>query len=50
MGGVCSFVELGHGYGLILNDMIDEYLINMYGMAAGACSYILICLLALSAA
>jgi|EP01047_Picozoa_sp_COSAG01_P042263 hypothetical protein len=25
MGGVCSFVELGHGYGLILNDMIDEY-------------------------
>ena len=26
MGGVCSFVVLGHGYGLILHDMIDEYL------------------------
>jgi hypothetical protein len=35
MGGICSFVELGHGYGLLLNDMIDEYLVNMYGMAAG---------------
>ena len=24
-----------HGYGLLLHDMVDEYLVNMYGLAAG---------------
>ena len=35
MGGICSFVQLGHAYGLLLNDMIDHFLITMFGMAAG---------------
>ena len=32
--GVCSFVEMGQGYGLLLLDKVDEFQILMYALAA----------------
>eukprot|EP01052_Picozoa_sp_SAG31_P048860 SAG31_NODE_10424_length_1140_cov_0.892411_1_plen_318_part_10 len=34
MKGVCSFVELGAGWGYLLHDMVDRFQVLMYALAA----------------
>ena len=34
MPGVCSFIQLGQGYGYLLKDDVDRFQVLMYGMAA----------------